>query len=182
VIRQVFQLDFKRRSLSARSTTRIPVDAQTVWRDSRGRRAQGLHRSAHLGKSGDEDHRQLGIEILGRRISSMPSMFASAGPPAAHRVSGADQLQRLDTVFGQRASALAVQEAAQQLSHFMVVLGDQDSALDGAHVRPPCFTRVAQRTNDVDVGIQVSGGLVEHPHEQDAAFPAPKVALMRAAM
>ena len=51
-------------------------------------------------------------------------------------VSGADQLQRLDSVFGQqRRQPLAVQKVPQQLGHFAVVVGDQDSALNRTHER-----------------------------------------------
>ena len=53
-------------------------------------------------------------------------------------VAGANQLQRLDSVFGQqRRQPFAMQEARQQLSHVVIVLGDQDSALNGTHKRLP---------------------------------------------
>ena len=57
-------------------------------------------------------------------------------------VSRADQLQRLDSVFGQqRGEPRAVQEAPQQLGHLGLVLGNQDSALNRTHERRPWLTR-----------------------------------------
>jgi hypothetical protein len=68
-----------------------------------GAGAQGLHRSPHLGVSGDQDHRQLGIEILG--FAHQLHAIHARHPQVRQQhvgVPGADQLQRLDSVFGQQ--------------------------------------------------------------------------------
>src|ERR1035437_4918767 len=150
-----------------------------------GAGAQGLHGSPQLGKHGDQDHRQLRTEILGfaHQLHAIHARHSEIRQQHVG-VSRADQLQRLDSVLGQqRGEPLAVEEAPQQLSHFVVVLGDQDSALNHTHERLPCLPRggpSGQITSISESRYRATSWSI--PMNRMPLSPAPKVPLMRAAM
>ena len=144
VIRQVFQLQLQpplvqRAEHDAKDLRMFKGLGEIVV----GAGADRLHRAPHLGESGDQNHRQFRIEILGfaHQLHAI-----HAGHPEVRQqhvgVSRADQLQRLDSVLGQqRSQSLTLHEAPQQLGHVVVVVRDQDSALNHAHAPLPCITR-----------------------------------------